>query len=427
MSKGARRSSKKKAQEKPTPAAAGGGLVAVLRETRQALRSLVLEAGFGVFAELLEEDREELCGPRHSRSDERRAYRHGYDEGRLVMGGRQVRLRKPRVRGVDGDEVSLPTWASMRDDDPLEARAVEQILCGVSTRKYERSLEEELPDDIDSAGTSKSAVSRRFVARTRREVEAFLSRPLDDLDFPVLMFDGVHMGKHLLIVALGITADGSKRVLGLVEGSSESERTCRTLLRQLLDRGLVVERRRLVVLDGSRGLRSAVRKTFGDWCVVQRCRVHKMRNVADHLPKHLRPWFQAKIRKAWNADRAEDAEAQLLTLASELERDHPGAGGSLREGLDETLTVSKLGVSGALLQSLRSTNCIENLLGSLKYTARNVKRWRGGSMVVRWAVTGAIEAESRFRRIRGFRELHRLESGLATLIKPDVEEDALTA
>lgn len=202
---------------------------------------------------------------------------------------------------------------------------------------------------------------------------------------------------------------------------------CRTLLRQLIDRGLVVERRRLIVLDGSKGLLAAVTKTFGDWCLVQRCRVHKARNVTEHLPKHVRPWFRAKLRRAWTANSVKEAESRLLSLAQEMEEDHPGAAGSLREGLEQTLTVNRLGLSGALLQTLRSTNPIENLHGSIKNTARQVKRWRGGSMVVRWAITGILEAESRFRKVRGYRELHQLDAGLAKLIKPGVDVEAVFA
>ena len=202
---------------------------------------------------------------------------------------------------------------------------------------------------------------------------------------------------------------------------------CRTLIRQLIDRGLEVERRRLVVIDGSKGLRKAILQSFDSWCVVQRCRVHKGRNVSDHLPKHLRPWFQAKIKKAWAASSVSDAERQLRAFARELEDDHPGAAASLREGLEETLTVNRLGLTGALLQTLRSTNAIENLNGSMQHVSRNVKRWRGGSMVVRWAVTGLIEAEQRFRRIRGYRDMDKLEAGLSTLVQQEVDTLAVSA
>ena len=427
MSKRARRTGRKEAGlEESTSSEPGGGLVAVLRGARQSLRDLVLEAGLGVFQELLEEDRERLCGRRHERVEERRAYRHGHDEGRLVMGGRQVRVRRPRVRSTEGEELRLETWEVMSKEDPLEERALEQMLCGVSTRQYERSLEP-LPEEVESMGTSKSSVSRRFVARTRRQVESFLSRPLGDLDLSVLMFDGVHVGKHLLIIGLGIATDGTKHVLGVVEGATESYRVCRGLMRQMIDRGLVVERRRLVVIDGSKGLHKAITKTFGEWCVIQRCRVHKLRNILDHLPKHLQPWYKTKILKAWQAETPKKAEDQLRALVRELENEHPGAAGSLREGLEETLTVNRLGLTGALLQTLRSTNPIENLNGAIQRVARNVKRWRGGSMVVRWAVTGILEAEPRFRRVRGYRDLDSLESGLSKIISLEVDTLAVSA
>jgi transposase-like protein len=272
------------------------------------------------------------------------------------------------------------------------------------------------------------------VARTRAQIDAFLSRPLGDLDLPVLMLDGTTLGRHLLIVALGIDREGNKHVLGVVEGTTESAAVCRGLLRRLIDRGLPVERRRLVVLDGSKGLAKAVQTTFGKWAVVQRCRVHKSRNILEHLPKHLRPWFQVRLRKIWKLEKADDAKRELLALAKELEREYPGAAGSLREGLEETLTVNRLGLSGALLRSLRSTNPIENLpalgrhrQGRMKDTARNVKRWRNGSMVLRWAVTGLMEAETRFRRVRGYRDLDQLEAGLKRLIQVELDKEALIA
>ncbi len=402
------------------------GVAGVLFKARESLRELVLHAGFAVFAELLEEDREAVCGPRYSREGERRAYRHGSEVGRLVFGGRQVRLRRPRVRSLEGQEISLPSWEAMKDQDPLSDRAVQQMLCGVSTRKYARSLEE-IPAGASSVGTSRSSVSRRFVARTRRQIQTFLSRPLGDLDLPVLMLDGTRLGRHLLIVALGIDRDGNKHVLGVVEGTTESAAVCRRLLRTLIDRGLVVERRRLVVIDGSKGLAKALKTTFDRWIVIQRCRVHKSRNVLEHLPKHLRPWFQVRLRKIWKLEDPEEAQRQLLILARELEREYPGAAASLREGLEETLTVNRLGLSGALLRTLRSTNPIENLQGRMKDVASNVKRWRNGSMVLRWAVTGLIEAQAHFRRIRGYRDLDQLEIGLQRLIENPLDKEALIA
>ncbi len=276
MSKSRRTETSRKAERQENP------LLEAVVAARSDLRALVMDAGFGVLGSLLEEDRAELCGERYARSQQRRAYRHGYDEGSLVMGGRRVKVRKPRARSVDGQELPLPHWERFKATDPLEERAVEQILCGVTTRKYERSLEQ-LDDGRASSGTSRSSVSRRFVARTAKQVQQYLAQPLNEVDLPVLVIDGTHMGKHLLVIAMGIDADGVKHVLGVVEGTTESSHVCRSLLRQLIERGMPVERARLVVIDGSKGLRKAVRDTFGEWALIQRCRVHKIKNVLEHL------------------------------------------------------------------------------------------------------------------------------------------------
>ena len=397
----------------------------LIGRTRDSLLELVVQFGIEAFQELLEEDMERLCGPRSSRSDERQAYRHGREPSRLSVGGRRVRMDKPRVRSVAGTEMALPTWERYRDQDPLGHRALEQILCGVSSRKYQRSLES--IGDLETSGITKSSVSRQFVARTKRQVESFLSRPLGVLDLPVLMLDGVEMGRHLLIVALGIDSEGHKHVLGVVEGAAESSEVCRRLLRQLIERGLEVERPRLIVTDGSKGLEKAIRLTFGSRYRHQRCRQHKTRNVMAHLPAHARLWWQVRLRAAWKEPSADQAKQQLLALANELDGEYPGAADSLREGLDETLTVTRLGLSGALLQTLRSTNPIENMHDSMKRVARNVKRWRGGSMVVRWGVTALMDAETQFRRIRGFRDIPALNAALAATIAPEVDTQAISA
>ena len=258
-------------------------------------------------------------------------------------------------------------------------------------------------------------------------MQQYLAQPLNEVDLPVLVIDGTHMGKHLLVIAMGIDADGVKHVLGVVEGTTESSHVCRSLLRQLIERGMPVERARLVVIDGSKGLRKAVRDTFGEWALIQRCRVHKIKNVLEHLPGHIRPWFAAKIRKAWKAETATAATKQLDAVVKELETDHPGAAASLREGMQETLTVTRLRVQGPLLRTLRSTNTIENLNGTIKHVSRNVKWWRSGSMIVRWAVTALIEAESKFRRVRGYRDIAKLDAALNTAVDVPLEQERRTA
>jgi transposase-like protein len=377
---------------------------------------VVLAHGFQGVIEMLEADREALCGPRRLWQPERKAYRYGHDDGRLVLGGRTVKVSRPRVRGVNGGEIDLPTWRRFAEEDPLNERALEQILAGVSTRKYGSSLEA-LPAGLEAGMTSSSSVSRRFVAVTQQRVETFLSRPLDALDLPVILLDGTGFGKdHVLVTALGIDSRGHKHVLGVIEGTTESEEVCLSLLRNLIDRGLKVERARLFVIDGGKGLRKAIRTVFGTWALVHRCHVHKLRNVADHLPKHRRAWVRAAIRKAWAAGTVKEARQKLTQLANQLDDEHPGAAGSIREGLEETLTLIQLGVTGALHRTLCSTNPIENLIGRVKVVARNVKRWRGGRMAVRWAVTGLVEAGKRFRRIRGHREMLQLITALDAIV-----------
>lgn len=385
-------------------------------DPRAALLEVVLAQGFvGVMA-MLEEDRERLCGPTRLWQSERGSYRYGYVDGRLVLGGRKVTVPRPRVRSLEGQEAELPTWKRFAEEDPLRRRVLEQIAVGVSTRGYERSLEE-LPEQLDSSVTSRSSVSRRFVAATQARVTAFLSRPLGELDLPVIMLDGRGMGEHLLVVALGIDASGKKHVLGVAEGSTESEEVCRGLFTNLLERGLKLERARLFVVDGGKGLRKAIRVVFGSWALVQRCQIHKLRNVLEHLPERKRTWVRAAMRKAWGEQDVTKARSRLKALAGQFQEVYPGAASSILEGLEETLTVIGLGVSGWLLKTLSSTNPIENVQGTLARVSRNVKRWRGGAMALRWGVTGLLEAEKRFRRVKGHRDLPQLIAALDALVE----------
>ena len=395
-------------------------LVDVLVGATEGLYELIVDTGLQVLAALLEDDRTALCGPRSKPSEERHAYRHGFDRGQLVLGGRKVSVPKPRVRTKDGEEISLTAWEELAAEDPLRRRVVEQMLIGVSTRKYERSLED-LPVPLRSVASKKSSVSRRFVAKTQEQVGEFLGRCLEDLDLPILMIDGTAMGDSILIVAVGIDADGKKHVLGVREGTTESFETCRSLLRDLIERGLSVERARLAVIDGSKGLDKALRRVFGGWIQIQRCQVHKMRNVQEHLPKTHWPFARERLRQAWlRSDSYEQAHKRLLDLAASLDDQHPGAAASIREGLTETLTLLKLGIQpGPLFRTLRSTNIIENLQGTLKATARRVKRWRGGAMVLRWAVSGIMEAEAKFRRVRGHKDIPYLVSALQGALQED--------
>jgi transposase-like protein len=241
-------------------------------------------------------------------------------------------------------------------------------------------------------------VSRRFVAKTRAELETWQSAPLEGLDLVGLLLDGVHVGEHGLIVALGVAADGGKHALGIWEGSTENATVCQSLLSNLQSRGLRTDRSLLVLLDGSKALRKAVRDTFGDAALVQRCQIHKLRNILDHLPDRQRPWVKALVQRAYHHADVVTAERPLQDLARRLDTDHPSAAASVREGLEETLTILSLGLSDSLRRSLSTTNAAESLISRTRHVKRNVKRWRGGQMVLRWVAAGVLEAVKGFRR-----------------------------
>jgi len=385
-------------------------LVDLLVDTRAELMELAVTSGLQVLTTMLEEDRTAICGPRYRHQAEREASRAGTVPTDVVLGGRKVAIRRPRVRR-DGTEVPLPTFQLMASEDPLNRRIVEQMLVGVATRQYARSLEP-LPAPMTTRGTSKSTVSRRFVAKTRAQLEAWQSQPLDGLDLVGLILDGVHVGEHCLIVALGIATDGEKHALGLWEGSTENATLCQSLLANLQSRGLRTDRSLLVILDGSKALRKAVRDLFGEVALVQRCQVHKMRNVLDHLPERQRTWAKAILQRAYRSGDVATARRLLLDLARRLETGHPSAAESVREGLDETLTVLGLNLPETLRRSLTTTNAAESRISRTRHVKRNVKRWRGGQMVVRWVAAGVLEAVKGFRRLKGHKAMPQLVAAL---------------
>ena len=385
-------------------------LVDVLVDTKAALYDLMVQSGLQVLDALLEEDRTALCGPRYAHQADRHASRAGTVPSEVVLGGRKVAMQRPRVRAA-GREVPLPTFAVVAQADPLTRRVVEQMLVGVATRQYARSLES-LPTGVVSRGTSKSSVSRRFVAKTTAQLRTWQSAPLDDLDLVALLLDGVHIGEHCLVVALGIAADGQKHALGLWEGATENAALCQSLLANLQSRGLRTDRSLLVILDGAQALHKATRAVFGEAALIQRCQVHTLRNILDHLPERQRPWVQAIVRRAYLAADVKTATRLLTTLATRLEDEYPSAAGSVREGLDETLTVLTLHLSARLQRSLATTNAAESLLSRTRHVKRNVKRWRGGQMMLRWVAAGVLEAVKGFRRLKGCADMPRLVSAL---------------
>jgi putative transposase len=378
---------------------------------RDALYDTVMVTGLACVDEVLEAERAALCGARYAHQAERQALRAGHVPSSLVLGGRRVAVSRPRVRSVDGRELKLPSWREWSARDPLEARALEQMVLGVSTRRYGRSLEP-LPAAVAARGTSKSAVSERFVYGTERKLGELLSRDLHGLKLVALMIDGVHFGEHVVLAAVGVDERGHKHVLGLREGATENATAVKALLADLAERGLDTERSLLVVIDGAKALHKAVAEVFGRRALIQRCREHKKRNVTDALPERLRAGVRSAMVQAYATRDAKRARRLLENLARQLEHQHPGAAASLREGLEETLTVMRLDLPENLERILSSTNLIENLFSRVREIGRRVKRWQGGTMVLRWTAAGVIEAERGFRKLAGYRALPTLVAAL---------------
>ena len=385
-------------------------VLGALLDARTAFFNLCVETGQQVLMHMQEADREVLCGPKGKHDPGREAYRGGSTPSRVVLGGREISIPRLRVRSDDGEEpLASFQWAS--DRDPLDAYTVEVIAAGASTRKYRRTLDP-LPAGVNQVGVSKSAVSRRFVALTTRQLGEFTSRTFSEMDLRIIYIDGKVFKEHCILVALGIDSDGKKHVLGLREGATENARVVKALITDLVDRGLSTDNPILFVIDGAKALRKAIKDVFGEYGVVQRCQLHKRKNVMAHLPEDLHASVDRAMKDAYRAESAELAKQQLNRLAGSLERDHPGAANSLREGLDETLTVIHLGVKDALRRTLSTTNPVENLNGSVEHYTRNVKRWRHGKMIVRWVAAALVDAEKKFRRIRGYRDLADLFASL---------------
>ena len=367
-----------------------------------------LAAGIETLSEMMEQDAEAICGSRHARGEGRQAHRWERTKGKIGFHGGKVDVERPRVRGLDGEERMLPSWKSAVGENWLGEWAMNQMLIAVSTRKFERSVR--LPGGdapaARGAGLSKSATSRRFVALSAARMRQWMATRLDHLDLMVIQIDGVHMADDtLLVAAIGIDATGEKHPLGLVEGATENAATARALIANLIDRGLDPAVPRLFIIDGSKALSTAIRRAFGRDAPIQRCQVHKARNILERLPKSMHASVRSVLRQVWELDDAAKAEKLLRNLARRLEADWDGVAGSILEGLDEMLTVTRLGLPRELRRSLACTNIIENVMGTVRRVCRNVKHWRSPSMAMRWTAAAMIEAKKGFRRLKAHKQL----------------------
>jgi transposase-like protein len=388
-------------------------------EVQEGLLALAVGTGLQVMAAMMEADVAAACGPKGRHDADRSATRHGHGAGSVSLGGRRVPVRRPRMRATDGSgELGVASYELFSQTEVLGRMAMERMLAGLSTRRYPVGLEPVGTRTEQAAtSTSRSAVSRRFVAATETALAQLLAQDLSQLDLVGLMIDGVHFGEHCCVVALGIGIDGTKHPLSLVEGSTENATLVTERIVGLRERGLDVTRPILVVLDGSKALRRAVLDVF-DRPVLARCQLHKIRNVQDKLPQKMRQVVAARMRRAYHADSALAAEAELTALAGELDRTHPGAAASLREGLAETLTVLRLGLPPTLARTFRSTNAVESMISICRDHAGNVKRWRDGQMALRWCAAGMVEAGKQFRRVNGHLQLRSLRDTLERVTRP---------
>ncbi len=417
MSKTTKRRERKEAPTRTSPLALGSGspVSEAWQELGACFEKFCLRAGLDALETMLQADVAALCGERYRRHEERRGHRWGSTVGEIGFHGGKVAVRRPRGRGHSGQELELASWHAAQNDDLLGQWALNLMLINVATRRFARAVR--LPgsplDAQPGDGTSKSAVSRRFVALSAAKMAQWMRADLSALDLLVIQIDGLHVSTApVMVAALGIDADGVKHPLALVDGATENTATVQALLDDLVERGVAPGVCRLFIVDGAKALTRAIRNTFGKHTPIQRCQVHKARNILDRLPEALRAPTKRVLRQAWELDDAAKAEQLIRTLARRLDQDGPGVAQTILEGLDEMLTVIRLGLPKELRHALGCTNAIENLMGTIRRVCRNVKRWRDTRMMMRWTAAGMLEAQKGFRRLKAHKQLPLLRAAL---------------
>lgn len=390
----------------------------ILAGMHDAVEALAAEAGLLMMKALIDEEVDQIVGARYGRDPKRRANRWGSEEGHVIFAGRKVPLKRPRIRGMDGREVQLERYRSFRSPSRMPEEIERRIVRRVSTRNYEGVIDEL----CEGYGIRKSSVSRHWKTASAKKLKEMMERPLGELDFAAILIDGIHFHEYLFVVAVGLDKTGKKHVLGLWQGATETAAVCGSLIDHLIERGLDPNKNYLFVLDGSKALRAAVVERFGADAIIQRCTVHKERNVLDHISKKYQAVVRLKLRAAWDMKSYADAKAALRQVVSYLRNLNPAAAKSLEEAFEETLTVHRLEVPETLRKSLRSTNIIESCFSTTRDLCLNVKRWRNADMAWRWAGTMLLEAEKRFRRVNGRRSMSVLLAALDRTSKKTVDE-----
>jgi len=379
------------------------------------LEEVIYRMGITLAEHLLEDEVEKLAGKYHERIAERQWYRWGHEQGYVIMGGQKVPILRPRVRSQDGQEAELQRYEALQSDGARQRAVLKRVLAGVSSRKYEQAVEA----FCDSYGIAKSSVSQTFIRASKQALKELCERELSELDLVGIIIDGIEFRGHLVVVSVGVDSSGRKHILGLWEGATENAEVCTALLQDIVARGVRTDREYLFVIDGSKALRKAIRKVFSELAHVQRCLVHEKRNVLEHLPPQYHREVSRMLSAAWNMTGYAEARKALIDVVAYLRRINPSAARSLEEGMENSLTLHKLGVPESLRRSFQTTNIIESCFSVVRNHLRRVKRWRRGDMVTRWLATALLEVEKRFRKIRGYREMAKLTLSLQSQSKKE--------
>ena len=388
-------------------------LVEPITETEMALDELIDITGRAAIEAVLTLSAQELAGAKHPGKKAGDIHWYGRQSTTVPLSNRKLRVDKPRLRRKGagaGKELAIPAYEAILENSHLGSRILEILMMGVSTRNYQRIL----PRMAETVGVSKSAVSREFIEASEQTFKTLCERRFDDKDIAIVYIDGIQYGQIHVMAALGVDTEGYKHVLGLREGASENAEVVTDLLADLVNRGLTPERRRLFVIDGSKALRAGIHRVFGSATPVQRCRIHKVRNVLSYLPEERKADVEAALKAAFTL-KADEGIAKLRKLAQWLDREYPSAAGSLREGLAEMFTINRLGLPKSLRRCLGSTNVIESPYSGVREKTGRVKRWRDGQMALRWTASALLSLEKRMRRIMGYQQLWILEAALKEL------------
>lgn len=389
-------------------------MVDLFVESRIAINELLETLGRATLEAVLQVSAESIAGKSHQGKSGGDILRHGAQRGIVSLCDRKIHIQKPRLREKGkgkNKEVAIPAYEAMQSDNQLSKHILSALMKGVSTRNYKDIL----PNACECAGVSKSSISRQFALASEEECRKLAERRFDGIDILVIYIDGMVFADHCVIASVGVDVNGRKHVLGIAEGATENATVVKDLLANMVERGIKPDRNRLFVIDGAKALRAGIDAVYGKNNPVQRCRIHKIRNVLGYLPDDLGEWARCSMKAAFRLD-ADEGIKKMKVLADTLSKQYPGASSSILEGLPEMFTVNRLGLPRSLHRGLTTTNIIESSISGVKNRTGRVKRWKDGSMVTRWAATSLLDAESSFRRIMGYKDLWMLDAALKDFV-----------